>query len=286
MMPASVTSYSSEQLSEADFRYIKGLIDEHAGIQITEQKRSMVLGRLAKRVRTLQLPSITAYCDLLRKAPERELSELISALTTNVTAFFRESHHFSFLAERIIPDLLLRNRSTRRIRIWSAGCSSGEEPYSIAMTVLEALPAGQSWDFKVLATDLDQQIIEIGREGLYRREKLDPIPVQRRRRWFRGGSGLQADRVWVGEELREHVRFVPLNLMGHWPMKGPFDVIFCRNVIIYFDKSRKERLIGRFANMLPAGGHLFIGHSESLHGLTDQFRPIGKTIYRKDQQKC
>lgn len=282
MMPASVTSYSSEILSETDFRYIQELIGEHAGIQITEQKRSMVLGRLAKRVRTLQLPSVASYCDLLRNAPERELSELISALTTNVTAFFREAHHFSFLAERIVPDLLVRNSATRRIRIWSAGCSSGEEPYSIAITVLEALPAGQSWDFKVLATDLDQQIIEIGREGLYRREKLDPIPVQRRRRWFHGGNGLQADRVWVNEELREHVRFVPLNLMGHWPMKGPFDVIFCRNVIIYFDKSRKERLIGRFANMLPAGGHLFIGHSESLHGLTDQFRPIGKTIYRKD----
>lgn len=282
-MPASVPAYSADSISEADFQYIRAIIAEHAGIQLTEQKRSMVLGRLAKRVRMLGLSSIAAYCDRVRSCPERELTELINALTTNVTAFFREAHHFVFLAERIIPELLVRNASTRRIRIWSAGCSSGEEPYSIAMTVLEAVPAGQFWDFKVLATDLDQQVIDIGRAGVYRSERLGPIVPERRRRWFRHAAGGLADKIQVVDELREHVRFVPLNLMGQWPMKGPFDVIFCRNVIIYFDKERKERLIGRFADLVAAGGHLIIGHSESLYGLTDRFRPIGKTIYRKGE---
>lgn len=283
MIPASVPTYSADSISEADFQYIQALIAEHAGIQITEQKRSMVLGRLAKRVRILGLSNIAAYCDRVRSCPERELTELISALTTNVTAFFREAHHFVFLAERIIPELLVRNAATRRIRIWSAGCSSGEEPYSIAMTVLETVPAGQFWDFKVLATDLDQQVIDIGQAGLYRSDRLDPIVPERRQRWFRRAAGGPADRLQVGDALREHVRFAPLNLMGQWPMKGPFDVIFCRNVIIYFDKERKERLIGRFADLVAAGGHLIIGHSESLYGLTDRFRPIGKTIYKKGE---
>lgn len=283
MMPASVPSYSVDSISEADFQYIQAITAEHTGIQITEQKRSMVLGRLAKRVRILGLSSIAAYCDRVRNCPERELTELISALTTNVTAFFREAHHFVFLAERIIPELLVRNAATRRIRIWSAGCSSGEEPYSIAMTVLEAIPAGQFWDFKVLATDLDQQVIDIGREGVYRSDRLDPIVPERRRRWFRRAAGAPTDRIQVVDELREYVRFVPLNLMGRWPMRGPFDVIFCRNVIIYFDKERKERLIERFADLVAVGGHLIIGHSESLYGLTDSFRPIGKTIYRKGE---
>lgn len=283
MMPASTPGCSADSINEADFRYIQAVIAEHAGIQLTEQKRSMVLGRLAKRVRVLGLPSIAAYCDRVRNCPERELTELISALTTNVTAFFREAHHFVFLAERIIPELLARNAATRRIRIWSAGCSSGEEPYSIAMTVLEAVPTNQSWDFKVLATDLDQQVIAAGREGVYRSDRLGPILPERRRRWFRRAAGRPADTIQVMDELRECVRFVPLNLMGPWPMKGPFDVIFCRNVIIYFDKERKERLIGRFADLVALGGHLIIGHSESLYGLTDRFRPIGKTIYRKGE---
>ena len=283
MLAAGAQSYSTEAISEADFRYIQALIAEHAGIQITEQKRSMVLGRLSKRVRQLGLSSIAAYCERVRDYPERELAELISALTTNVTAFFREAHHFVFLAERIIPELLARNAATRRIRIWSAGCSTGEEPYSIAIAVLEALPAGQSWDVKVLATDLDQQVIAVGREGVYRRDRLDPIPLERRRRWFHGPGGNSADQIQVVEELRDLVRFAPLNLMGPWPMKGPFDVIFCRNVIIYFDKERRERLIGRFAELTAPAGHLVIGHSESLYGLTERFRPIGKTIYRKGE---
>lgn len=283
MLAAGAPSYSTEAISEADFRYIQALIAEHAGIQITEQKRSMVLGRLSKRVRQLGLSSIAAYCEQVRDYPERELAELISALTTNVTAFFREAHHFVFLAERVIPELLVRNAATRRIRIWSAGCSTGEEPYSIAIAVLEALPAGQSWDVKVLATDLDQQVIAVGREGVYRRDRLDPIPLERRRRWFNGAGGNSPDQIQVVEELRDHVRFARLNLMGPWPMKGPFDVIFCRNVIIYFDKERRERLIGRFAELTAPEGHLVIGHSESLYGLTERFRPIGKTIYRKGE---
>lgn len=283
MMPAGALSYSADGISETDFRYIRALIAEHAGIQITEQKRSMLLGRLAKRVRTLGLPSIAAYCDRVRACPELELTDLISALTTNVTAFFREAHHFVFLAERIIPELLVRNATTRRIRIWSAGCSTGEEPYSIAMAVLEALPIRQFWDFKLLATDLDQQVVELGREGIYRSDRLEAIVPERRRRWFQRVGGKAMDRIQVVNELREHVRFVPLNLMGPWAMKGPFDVIFCRNVIIYFDKERKERLIDRFADLTALGGYLFIGHSESLYGLTDRFRPIGKTIYRKGE---
>ncbi len=282
-MLAGVPNYCADEISEADFRYIRALIAEHSGIQITEQKRSMVLGRLAKRVRTLGLPSIAAYCERVRACPERELTELISALTTNVTAFFREAHHFVFLAERIIPELLVRNAATRRIRIWSAGCSTGEEPYSIAMAVLEALPTGQFWDFKLLATDLDQQVVEFGREAVYRSDRLETMVPGRRRRWFQRVGGKSVDRIQVVNELRERVRFVPLNLMGPWAMKGPFDVIFCRNVIIYFNKERKERLIDRFADLTALGGYLFIGHSESLYGLTDRFRPIGKTIYRKGE---
>lgn len=285
-MPASAPAYSADSISDADFRYIRTIIAEHAGIQLSEQKRSMVFGRLAKRVRGLGLPSIAAYCDQVRNCPERELTGLISALTTNVTAFFREPHHFAFLAERIMPELLARNAASRRIRIWSAGCSSGEEPYSIAMTVLEAMPASQAWDFKVLATDLDQEILGFGREGVYRSDRLEGIAPEQRRRWLRRAGAGSGDRALVVETLREHVSFLPLNLMGQWPMKGLFDVIFCRNVIIYFDNPRKARLIQRFADLLTDGGYLIIGHSESLHGLTDRFRPIGKTIYKRGGAEC
>ncbi|MDN5870583.1 MAG: protein-glutamate O-methyltransferase [Nitrococcus sp.] len=285
-MPASAPAYSADSISEADFRYIRAIIAEQAGIQLSEQKRSMVHSRLAKRVRSLGLPSIAAYCDQVRNYPERELTGLISALTTNVTAFFREPHHFAFLAERIMPELLERNAASRRLRIWSAGCSSGEEPYSIAMTVIEAMPASQSWDFKLLATDLDQEVLAFGREGVYRGDRLDGIAPEQRRRWFRRAAARSVDRALVVETLREHVSFLPLNLMGQWPMKGPFDVIFCRNVIIYFDQPRKARLIRRFSDLLTEGGHLIIGHSESLHGLTDRFRPIGKTIYRRGAAEC
>ncbi len=271
---------SPAALGEREFKFLAQFVYQHSGIVLGPHKRQLVQGRLGKRLRQLGLTDWQAYCDYLNAQPDDELDALVSAISTNVTAFFREDHHFDFLSGKILPESLAQ--PARPLRIWSAGCSTGEEPYSIAMVLAEALQGmPKAIDAKILATDLSPQALATAESGLYRLDRLTGISEERRRRWFQRGTGEHAGMARVHPQLRELITFRRLNLLKTWPMRGQFDAIFCRNVVIYFNKETKQDLFRRFATRLPEGGHLFIGHSESLHGLNDDFNLIGRTIYQK-----
>jgi len=267
-------------IGDAEFEFIRHVVGENAGIVLGPNKRQLVQSRLARRLRELGLRSYQEYCEHIRSSGPEELVGLINALTTNVTAFFRENHHFEALAGYMLPEAMRRNASSRRIRIWSAGCSTGEEPYCVAMTAADVLPPA-GWDFKILATDIDSDVIAFGQQGVYPLDRVASLPTERLRSCFQKGTGAEAGKAIVKAQLRAAVTFRVLNLLQPWPMNGPFDVIFCRNVMIYFDQATRERLVNRFAEMLAPGGYLCIGHAESLHTLDAPIRAVGKTIYRK-----
>ncbi len=266
--------------TDADFDRIRRLIKEQTGIHLSDAKRSLVYSRLGRRLRALGLTDFASYYALVERDAE-ELGRCINAITTNLTAFFREPHHFEFLADRVLPELKQRHAHDRRIRIWSAGCSTGEEPYSIAMVVREVMGTAPGWDIKILATDLDSDVVAKAASGIYELERVAGMDETRKRRWLRRGRGANAGRVRIAPEVRELITFRQLNLMHPWPMRGPFDVIFCRNVVIYFDKETQRRLFDRYADIMAPEGYLFIGHSESLHRVSDRFEHLGKTIYRR-----
>jgi len=269
--------------TDSDFARLRALVSQHTGIALTDTKRELVYSRLARRLRQLGLASFAPYCTRLEEGDAAELVQFVNAITTNLTAFFREGHHFDYLATTLLPELLRTKTASRRLRLWSAGCSTGEEPYSMAMVVREVLPPGSSWDVKILATDIDSNVLATARQGIYRADQVQGVSLQRLRRWFSKGIGANTGLVRISPVLQELITFRQLNLMPPWPMQGPFDVIFCRNVVIYFDKARQQALYERFAEVLGAQGHLFVGHSESLYNMTKRFTLIGKTIYRKCQ---
>ncbi len=271
-------------LGDGEFQFLRSFVLQHCGISLGEQKRQLVQGRLQRRLRALGLRHFAGYCELLRSDPQSELGELASAISTNVTSFFREMHHYDLLVNELLPRWLKEKRgSGGRLRIWSAGCSSGEEPYALAMVLAEALEghASAGFDARILATDLSPQALAVARKGMYPLERLSGISDERRKRWLLRGAGEFEGLASIHPRLRELVTIQPLNLLHDWPMKGPFDAIFCRNVVIYFDQPTKQRLFRRYAELLPAGGYLFLGHSESLHGINDDFELIGRTVYRK-----
>lgn len=278
----AATAFAAEHayaFTDADFRFLREFVAAKCGIALGEHKRQLVYGRLARRLRALGLGSFAQYCELLRREPERELDALVSAISTNVTAFFREAHHFDFLAGELLPKLLTARGG--RVRLWSAGCATGEEPYTLAVVLAEALEKHGPADARILATDISPQALEIARRGVYRLDRLGNLDAARRRRWFLRGTGAHEGQAMVHPRLRELVTFQPLNLLEAWPMRGRFDAIFCRNVVIYFDKPTKERLFARFVDQLAADGYLFLGHSESMYGMSEQFRLVGRTIYRR-----
>ncbi len=268
-------------LGDAEFEFIRHVIAENAGIILGPNKRQLVQGRLARRLRELGLPSYESYCAHVRDSGPEELVGLINALTTNVTSFFRENHHFEALSSYMIPEALKRNQTSRRLRIWSAGCSTGEEPYCIAMVLSECLPSGIRWDAKILATDIDSEVINTAQQGIYPSDRLSAVSEARLRRCFRKGVGTHSGQAMIQPDVARLITFRTLNLQNNWPMQGPFDVIFCRNVMIYFDQPTREKLVMRFAGLLAPGGYLCLGHSESIHAGTAPFRLVGKTIYRK-----
>ncbi|MFZ5444061.1 MAG: CheR family methyltransferase [Myxococcota bacterium] len=268
---------NTEDLDDRDFNRARELIRRFAGISLADSKKALVHGRLASRVRSLGITTAAYLQKVEDDAAERE--QFINALTTNVTDFFREKHHFEALRQHLVPRLL-RSRPSRRLRIWSAGCSSGEEPYTIAMTLRSCeIPAG--WDVKILATDLDSNILARAASGIYPLARVEPVPEAERRRFFLLGKGEQAGQARVADELRSLVTFRQLNLMEPWPFKGPMDVIFCRNVMIYFDDATRRRLVDRFVQMLAPDGVLMLGHSESLMGAHPQLTSAGRTIFEK-----
>ncbi len=278
----AVAGMNGPTLGDGDFAFLRSFVYEHCGISLGEHKRQLVQGRLVRRLRALKLRDFGAYCEMLRRDPQGELGELASAISTNVTAFFRESHHFDLLTDELLPRWIAEKKNGGRLRIWSAGCATGEEPYTLAMVLAEALEKhGGNVDAKILATDLSPQALETARKGVYPIDRLEGVSTERRRRWFLRGEGEFEQYACVHPRLRELVSILPLNLLHDWPMQGPFDAIFCRNVVIYFDKPTKQRLFQRYAGLLPEGGYLFLGHSESMYGLNDNFDLIGRTVYRK-----
>ena len=268
--------------TDRDFSFICKLVGEETGIVLGEAKRNMVYSRLARRLRALGIDSFGEYCKLLKNDKDQELVNFINAITTNLTSFFREGHHFTYLARTLLPELMERNAESRRLRIWSAGCSSGEEPYSIAMTVREAIPENSGWDIRILATDLDSNMVERAGSGVYTEERIESLPRQQIKRWFLRGKGNREGMVRVKPELQSMISFRQLNLLHDWPFSGPFDIIFCRNVVIYFSKDTQRVLVDRYADLTHDQSALFLGHSESLFKVSDRFSLVGNTIYRRN----
>lgn len=268
-----------------DFQGLAEIVRAECGIMLSENKAPLVYARLAKRLRVLTLPSFRAYRTFIASeegAKERQL--MIEAMTTNVTQFFREPHHFANLSERVLPRLIQEARSGGRVRIWSAGCSSGEEPYSIAATVLSLMPDVHRFDFKILATDINSQMLARGRAGTYASDAATVASLGEHEKWFLretigGKPGLLAH-----EDLRRLVSFRTSNLIDHpWPMSGKFQVIFCRNVLIYFDADIRDSICTRLIDHLSPGGHLYLGHSERVPPATPGLRIVGPTTYELER---
>jgi chemotaxis protein methyltransferase CheR len=273
----STAEIGEGEITPEDFQAIARMLRDAAGIELGSNKRELVFGRLKRRLRVLGLANFAEYrAYLAQPDSEAERGEMVNALTTNLTSFFRESHHFTHLAKDVLPNLLKSN-GNRRLRIWSSACSSGEEPYSIAMVLHKALQGKPGWDARILATDIDTNMIARGQAGVYEADRIDTIPAEYGKLLIRADD----DRVIMSDQLKQRIAFRPLNLLGEWPMRGPFDVVFCRNVVIYFDKTTQRTLFKRFADILSPNGWLFIGHSESLLGVSDRFEHLGRTIYRK-----
>ena len=261
-----------------DFRAIAATMHAAAGIALPEAKATLVYSRLAKRLRELGLESFREYCALVTGEDGLdERQQMIVALTTNVTRFFREPHHFEHLKATVLPPLLANARRGGAVRIWSAGCSNGQEAYSIALTILSLMPDAPDYDVRILATDIDTNMLAEGRAGIYSAQAIAPVPGELRARWFeRAGDGWRA-----GDPLRRLVTFNELNLIGDWPMRRQFQAIFCRNVVIYFEEETQSQVFNRFVPLLSPEGRLYIGHSERVCGpAAARFETDGVTTYR------
>ena len=268
------------ELTDSEFKRLRDLVHARTGIALSDAKRELVYGRLARRLRKLKLASFAEYCELVESGESAELQELTNAITTNLTSFFRENYHFGLLAAEALPQVESKRCAARRMRLWSAGCSTGEEPYSLAVVMREALAHLPSWDIKLLATDIDSKVVATAAEGEYAQERFKDVPAERVRNWFRNVPG-RPGFCAASAELKALITFRQLNLLDPWPMKGPFDIIFCRNVVIYFDKATQRGLFDRMADLQEPGGWLFIGHSENLLNVTRRYKLVGRTVYRR-----
>jgi chemotaxis protein methyltransferase CheR len=274
-------------LTDRDFHKISDLVYEHCGINLHAGKKELVRARLAKRLRQGNFRTFSEYMrHVLEDTTGKEFSVLIDSLSTNLTSFFREGQHFEFLRNKFLPSLMERKRAKPdfRVRAWSAGCSSGEEPYSIAITLLDAVQGQGRWDIKILATDISTSVLEVAKTGIYDKQRVEPVSPMQRQRYFLVSRTEDQKVFEVNQNLRDIVIFKHLNLMGNWPIDtrhGGLDFIFCRNVMIYFDKPTQRRLVNRFWDLLSSGGILFTGHSESLTGIEHKFRYVQPTIYAK-----
>jgi len=269
--------------SDEDFNSLRGLVKDVTGITLADSKRELVYGRLSRRLRVLGLPGFRDYRDLLASsAGEAELAEFTNAVTTNLTSFFRENHHFDYLRDQFLLKRAADASGSRRIRVWSAGCSTGEEPYSAAMTIAEAIPDWNRWDIKILATDLDSDVLARAQARVYKEDRVRGMNPRRVSKFFAESKGAQGPQYTVNADLASMISFRQLNLMHALPMKGPLDVIFCRNVVIYFDKDTQRQLFAKMAKLQRPGDLLFMGHSESMFKVSEAWTLIGKTIYRRN----
>lgn len=280
--PSDVLASGEYPLTRRDLSEIAAMIYADAGIFLNETKASLVYSRLSKHIRGLGLSGFREYCELVAsKEGAAERREMLSHLTTNFTRFFRENHHFDHMRDHVLPELIARAKAGGRVRIWSAACSDGQEPYSIALTVLSQFPNVADYDFKILATDIDPKILSLARAGIYEEGSLETVSATMRKQWFNEINVNGRLKFEISDKVKKLITFNELNLMSQWPFKGNFDVIFCRNVVIYFDEPTQIKIWNRFATLLPIGGHLYIGHSERVAGdAKNLFDNTGITTYR------
>jgi chemotaxis protein methyltransferase CheR len=281
--PPGGTRLDIAAITDVDFARFSGLIRDQTGIHLRDHKKQLLVARLAQRLRELGLRTFAAYYEYLAgDASGNELNTLINRVTTNKTSFFREPHHFEFLRSHVIPQLQRKGR--RQLRIWSAACSSGEEPYSIAITILEMLGNNHGWDVRILASDIDSEMLEKASAGRYPMESLDEVPAELRRKYFLRGYGAFEGLAQVRPELRRMIGFRRINfIQPDWGISERFDTVFCRNVIIYFERPEQERIVRSLAAHLRPGGYYFSGHSENLQYLHDALTSIEPSIYQAKQ---
>ncbi len=275
---------NSIKLSDSEFTAISNLVYKKAGINLHAGKKELVRARLATIIREENFGTFGNFFEhTVQDQTGNELVRLLDAIATNLTNFFREPVHFSFMAETFLPEIISskRNGHLKHLRIWSAGCSTGEEPYSIAMTLFDHLPSIASMDVKILATDLSTQVLKIALKGVYPDEKVSGVTPETLRKYFQKGHHSAEGSFRVKDEVKKLITFRRLNLNDAFPVKGPFDLIFCRNVMIYFDKNIQQALVSRFYNILKTDGYLLIGHAESLGLTNNNFHYVQPTIYKK-----
>ncbi|MGA2336377.1 MAG: protein-glutamate O-methyltransferase CheR [Terriglobales bacterium] len=277
-------SARDENISTRDFGRLRSLIYAQSGISLNAEKKTMLEPRIKRRLRNLNLNSFGDYCDYLfgPHGEKEELVHLLDVVSTNKTDFFREPEHFEFLVEKAIPDLVARNESGRPLLIWSAGCSTGEEPYTLAMVLMECGQRHPGFRFRILATDISTTVLAKAERGVFRSEVAGPVPSDLRRKYFMRSRDRNSNVLRVVPELRQLVEFRRLNFMdADFGLSQKADVIFCRNVIIYFDRPTQERIVQKLAAQLLPGGYAFVGHSETLHDMDVPLAPVAPALYRK-----
>ncbi len=269
------------KITSKEFECFRTLIHDESGISLNQQKQSLLESRLSKRLRDLGLETFSQYYDKVTgDATQEEFTRMLDLISTNKTDFFRESKHFDFLRDVILPQLM----SEKRIRIWSSACSTGEEPYTIAITLFEGVRNPREWDSKILASDLSTRVLAKAASGIYDEDRFRDVPPDMLRRHFLRGRGDRLGCYKVKPHLASMIRFRRLNLMDDdFPIKSPLDLIFCRNVMIYFERPTQETLINKFHRYLKPGGYLFIGHSESLQWIKHPFKSVEPTIYQRER---
>lgn len=276
----------ADALSEEAFSLLATFIHEHCGIKITFEKKGMLEGRLRRRVRALGLETLNRYCQFLFQEGgiDHEIIPLIDVVTTNKTDFFREPHHFQYLLDTILPGHWVGRRSSAPIKIWSAGCSSGAEPYTIAMVCALFAEQNPGFSAEILATDICTEVLVEASRAVYPHAMIEPVPMELRRRYLLRSRDRRADTVRMARSLRGMVRFGRLNLMEKtYPIRHKMDVIFCRNLLIYFDRPTQQAVLTKLCGHLRVGGHLILGHSESIVGYDLPVRPVGTTIFQREE---
>ena len=285
------TAPTERELTDLEFGILSALVASHTGIALGSDKRALLQARLGRRLRALGLSTFMEYYRILKDqgADGPELVRFVNAVTTNKTEFFREAHHFDHLREHVAPALeaAAAEGAERVVRVWSAGCSSGEEPYSIAITLADALPSAEGWDVRILASDIDTDVLERARVGTYTLEEVAAVPRTALHRYFLRGVGNNDGLARVRPELRRRVAFRRINLLDDaWPIRTAFDVVFCRNVLIYFDRPTQTRVLERLLRFVKDDGLLVLGHAEGVHALVSGLRHAGNTMYRKESDPC
>lgn len=278
------TPERNHNLSGKDFSRLSSFIYEHCGIKMPPAKKTMLEARLQKRLRALSLPSFTDYCEYLfsEEGLRNELVLMVDLVTTNKTDFFREPDHFSYLVNTVLPEWNKKTGGRRPLNVWSAGCSTGEEPYTLAMVLSEVAAVQDGFSYQIRATDISTRVLEKAKRAVYEEDRIEPVPMQLRRKYLLRSKDRMNPLVRVVPELRAMVRFSRLNFMdSDFGFRDQLDIIFCRNVIIYFDRKTQERLLNKFHGHLRTGGWIFMGHSETLNGLDVPLVQVHPTVYRK-----